>query len=79
MKNEIEKIREGAAKIGARVNEDYQGQIGIQYKGTHVWHWFKIYSEDFVAFDHSYSMNTGRSKKGIRHGMKIKSRLGMYD
>lgn len=81
-----EKLIENANKIGAKVNLDYDGQIGIQFKSPRysgLWHWFKIYTflsgENEIVFTHSYSQNTGATKKGLYHGMKVKQRLGFYE
>ena len=51
--------------------------IGICYKDSHTYHWF-IQFDDDVYFHHSYSMLTGRTKKGLRHRMRVSARLGVY-
>ena len=43
--------------------------IGID-KGKNSVHWFEIF-ENGLLFNHTYSMNTGSVKKGIRHGLNI--------
>jgi hypothetical protein len=43
--------------------------IGID-KGKHSVHWFEIFQND-IYFNHTYSMNTGGVKKGIRHGLNV--------
>jgi len=54
--------------------------IGIN-KGTHVWHWFRIFEKDehhevsVVDFSHSYSMNTGKTHKGWKRGYKLRQSI----
>jgi hypothetical protein len=37
-----------------------------------VYHWFRTsHNEDYMFFNHSYSQNTGKSKKSIRQGIKV--------
>ncbi len=43
--------------------------IGID-KGKHSVHWFEIFA-DGLFFSHTYSMNTGCVKKGIRYGLNV--------
>jgi hypothetical protein len=58
--------------------------VGFQVKGQHVWHWFKQTTfkatetreaRVFLSFDHSYSMNTGKSKRGLMHRIRIESKV----
>lgn len=39
--------------------------VGV-YKGKHVWHWFKRWSDGTYDFDHSYSQNVGTAKRGMK-------------
>lgn len=39
------------------------------YSGKHVWHWFYICKDGTMIFDHSYSQNTGRTKKSFNSGL----------
>lgn len=36
-----------------------------------VWHWFEIWEDGSLFFNHSYSQNTGASYKSIGHKMRI--------
>ena len=48
-------------------------QLGINTYDA-IWSWFEIFlgKEDmFCTFSHKYSMNTGKTKKGIRTGSKV--------
>ena len=55
-------------------------KIGICFKNQHTYHWFRIWAADnTVDFDHSYSMNTGKAHRGLKHKMRVKESLGFYD
>lgn len=44
------------------------------YLGGRVWHWFTYYSTGnrfWLLFKHSYSADTGKSKKGIQHEQRV--------
>lgn len=43
--------------------------IGIN-KNNNCYHWFEVINEN-IYFNHTYSMNTGKIKKGIMHGLNI--------
>jgi hypothetical protein len=66
---EFEWALENAEKNGFEACKDYTQQtipmIGFRLKNKHVYHWFRITSEGWLMFDHSYSMNTGKSKRGV--------------
>ena len=62
----------------ATVDLSYENMIGIKFKNQHTWHWFEIYGNDEVMFDHSYSQNTGKVHRGTSHRMRIKESLGFY-
>lgn len=48
-----------------------QEMIGV-CKGKGNWHWFTVLEETgYCLFHHTYSQNTGRTKKGIRHGLEV--------
>lgn len=58
--------------------------VGFKVKGQHVWHWFKqvtysatetLQARVYFRFDHSYSMNTGRTKRGLMHGVRIEQKI----
>jgi hypothetical protein len=58
--------------------------VGFKVTGQHVWHWFKqsTYAATetreaavYLHFDHSYSMNTGRSKRGTMYGIRMKMKI----
>jgi len=57
--------------------------IGFQFKGKSsawVWHWVEYLVLDItgytcLSFDHSYSMNTGKSKKSFSQQYSIQHRL----
>ena len=67
--SELEWAVKNAEKMGAVVCKDYTQQtipmIGFRLKNKHVYHWFRITESGFLLFDHSYSMNTGKSKRGM--------------
>lgn len=44
------------------------------YSGKNVWHWFYICKDGTLIFDHSYSQNTGKTKKGFLQS-KVAERL----
>lgn len=75
----IEEIKSQLEKTGIeheiRKNEEqsWQTLIGIKLRSKHVWHWFtynQFTNSTFTSFDHSYSQNTGRTKKGLAHRIK---------
>jgi hypothetical protein len=74
-----------AENLGAKISLEYPDSIGIQFKSNRysgLWHWFsvdKIGEKVYIDFSHSYSQNTGASKKGLYHSMSIKSKLGFYE
>lgn len=43
--------------------------IGIN-KNNNCYHWFEVLN-DYLLFNHTYSMNTGKSIKGTLHGLRI--------
>lgn len=43
--------------------------IGVS-KGKNCWHWFEVVGEDLL-FRQTYSQNTGETKKGIMHSLKV--------
>jgi hypothetical protein len=49
---------------------ELNGMIGIQM-GKSVYHWFKCYAGENLYFDHSYSQNTGKIKRGNRHQLNV--------
>jgi len=60
---------QNAEKNEFEVCKDYMGvllpMIGFKLPKKHVWHWFRITESGFLLFDHSYSMVTGKSKRGM--------------
>lgn len=52
---------------------------GFKYINKHVYHWFGTYMYDgangVMYLDHSYSQNTGVTKKGVTHKMKVERRV----
>jgi len=47
--------------------------IGLS-TNKHTYHWFRwtsIMGKEFIDFDHTYSQNTGRSKRGLSHRIKV--------
>ena len=78
-----EQLISNAAAKGAKVEFSTKRSldvplIGICFFGHYVYHWFVQLGED-VYFDHSYSMNTGKTKKGLRHRMRVNTSLGAYN
>lgn len=48
--------------------------IGFAYDIMKVWHWFEIdrsCGSEMIRFRESYSRNTGKSKKGWKHGFNL--------
>ena len=67
--SELEWAIQNAEKMGAVLCKEYIQQtipmIGFKLKNKHVYHWFCITESGFLLFNHSYSMNTGKSKRGV--------------
>jgi hypothetical protein len=64
------KVKEIIAAFTAKghaVTTAYDGQIGITLADSFVNHWFTILPDQTVMFDHTYSSNTGKTFKGVRH------------
>lgn len=64
------KVKEIIAAFTAKghtVNTEYDGQIGITLADSFVNHWFTVLPDQTVMFDHTYSSNTGKTFKGVRH------------
>ena len=55
---------------------DHYQLIGVN-KGTHVWHWFRIFEKcehnevSTADFSRSYSTNAGKANKGWKHGHNV--------
>lgn len=45
--------------------------VGVAFPKKSVYHWFKLWN-GWLFFDHSYSQNTGESKSGVMHGLRVK-------
>lgn len=60
-------------------DSDEYGQklYGFRKEKKSVWHWF-LKMDSCLYFDHSYSMNTGKTHKGTMHGLRIKDSIGFY-
>jgi len=58
------------------VTHEYSDMVVGFNSGKHVWHWFTLLSDGTMIFNHSYSQNTGRTKKGYRQG-KIAERVAL--
>jgi len=45
------------------------GRIGFRHYNQSTWHWFTLTYDktEILDFDHSYSMDTGFSKRGNMH------------
>ena len=53
-------------------------QIGFTLDGKkNVYHWFKV-CETYLSYDHTYSRNTGSTKKGVRKSIYVQTSLGFY-
>lgn len=51
--------------------------IGVNY-GNHAWHWFSVSyfvksDSCFISAHHTYSQNTGKAQKGLRHRLWMES------
>jgi hypothetical protein len=70
--SEFEWAVENAQKTGASVCNDYLQasipMVGFCLKNKWVFYWFKVV-DGWLLFDHAYSMNTGKSKRGLRTRM----------
>ncbi len=56
-------------------SEDRFGNILIGVnKNNNCYHWFEIFGGD-IYFNHTYSMNTGKTNKGTLHGLRILNSL----
>lgn len=73
-----QELIQAATNKGYAIQQSPDGtEVGIN-KGKWSWRWFKFYdaSDDAYAFfDHTYSMNTGISKRGTIHGIKVMKSL----
>lgn len=49
-------------------------KVGFRFKNKSTWHWFTTFDK-FFYFDHSYSQNTGESKAGLWHAIKIRNSI----
>ena len=68
-------LKEKAKKNNFEFTE--QGSmIGIRkkHKNTHVWYWFEIIRGN-AHWNHSYSMNTGKTNRSYNEFLKITHRL----
>lgn len=74
----IETIKEACQKAGVKVEthqKEYYTLVGFQVKQW-IWHWFRVYdSYTYMLFDHTYSQNTGRSKRGVCHMLKVQDSI----
>ena len=41
--------------------------IGFRYFNSTTGHWFRLAQDTILGFDHSYSMETGKQKRGTMH------------
>lgn len=73
---------------GATVDTTKPDFVGVRFPRQHVYHWFTAAiciaytdptDDDTMFFDHSYSMNTGKAKRGLRQMLRIKTSLGFYN
>jgi hypothetical protein len=48
----------------------YGNQIIGVNKNNNCYHWFEEVG-DYLLFNHTYSMNTGKTTKGTLHGLRI--------
>ncbi len=69
-------IQNATAK-GFKVNTENENLIGVN-KGKFVWHWFDVLCGE-VYFNHSYSQNTGATKKSTMHRINVQDSLGFYN
>lgn len=63
--NSIKGITAEAAEVG------YGYGFGFRIDNKGVYHWFNVYEDGYIMFHHSYSQNTGKSKKSWNHGYKV--------
>jgi hypothetical protein len=86
----VQQLINNAKKLNAEVYtetvNDHLSQIGIRSKSVRysgLIHWFDVYTfttgEISITFNHSYSQNNGKTKKGVLHGLKIQNQLGFFE
>lgn len=71
--SEIQKLSQAKNIQVESHNDEFTDKItiGISFNG-HVWHWFTAYPwTDEALFDHTYSRNTGETKKGLSHRLEV--------
>lgn len=67
-------VIEALQKKNIRYDNDSPTMLGI-YLGKHCWHWFEKLTDGNIYFNHTYSQNTGRTKRGTMHRINIKRRI----
>jgi len=67
----LEQLKTACTTKGIEFLEQ-DSMFGITLKPG-IWHWFKHHKENIFVFDHTYSQNTGFTKKGILHGIGVRS------
>ncbi len=77
--NKLLQIKTLATEKGCRIQESMHSSglnmIGICLPKQHVYHWFTHFKGEHFRFDHSYSMNTGATKRGLMYGLRKKIAL----
>jgi hypothetical protein len=49
--------------------------IGFCFPNKNVWHWYTVWDDGSVNFDHSYSCVNGKVSKGLRHRIRINTSM----
>jgi len=63
-------ISNGMEGIEFDKSNEYVPKIGFKIKNNHVYYWFSIGGTEhrpIIYFDHSYSMNSGKTKRGYKY------------
>jgi hypothetical protein len=66
----IEKANQKNFRVEFSLDQFGEEMIGIN-KNKSCYHWFNVFSNGDVMFNHTYSMNTGTTKKGTMHGLRV--------
>ena len=70
------KLTEIGYYVEVRNNRGYT-EVGIREPKKNIFHWYVEFSvtDDYLFYDHSYCMNTGKVSSGKKYGWKVKERI----
>jgi hypothetical protein len=67
----LQQVKQALQDKGCSIAEE-NGLFGFRLPKQHVYHWFDVTPDgSLLLFNHSYSQNTGRSKKGMYHRFRV--------